>query len=175
LIRYFALFALLAGCAAIAVPASAEVTARDLQVAGRALGFVQNPPRGIMRVGIVYSAGVSPSFEQAKLVADILGTGLRAGNVDLRPVLVDVRNALTADVDLFYLTEHLDPAQTPLAGICATRGTPCITTDLAQVQAGICAIGIRSQPKVEIIVNRAAASASGVSFATAFRMLITEL
>jgi len=50
----------------------------------------------------------------------------------------------------------------------------CLTTDLAQVRGGACAIGIRSGPRVEILVNHAAAESSGVSFSTAFRMLITE-
>jgi hypothetical protein len=32
-----------------------------------------------------------------------------------------------------------------------------------------------SQPRVEILVNRATAASSGITFSTAFRMLITEL
>jgi hypothetical protein len=36
-------------------------------------------------------------------------------------------------------------------------------------------MGIRSAPKVQIVVNRAAAKDSGVAFATVFRVMITEI
>jgi hypothetical protein len=42
------------------------------------------------------------------------------------------------------------------------------------VRDGTCAIGVRSHPRVEILVNHAAAEASGIRFSTSFRMLITE-
>jgi hypothetical protein len=62
-----------------------------------------------------------------------------------------------------------------MAAVSAAKMAPCITTDLAQVRDGACVMGIRSTPKVEIMVNRAAATNTGIKFAGVFRMLITEL
>jgi hypothetical protein len=97
------------------------------------------------------------------------------GNIDLRPVLVPIDSAATADVDLFLLTEHVAESEDRLAAISKARQIPCVTTDLAKVESGACVIAVRSRPRVEIIVNRDAARDSGVHFATAFRVMVTEL
>jgi hypothetical protein len=167
--------ALLAIGAALPLSAGAEITATDLQIAARALGFMEKPPRGLVRVGIVYASDVRPSLSQAGGLEALLGPGLKAGNLDLRPVLVEAKDAANANVDLFFLTGHLQPADVSLSAISAARRIPCITADIAQVRAGTCAIGIRSKPKVEVFVHRGAAQASGTSFATAFRVMINEL
>jgi hypothetical protein len=166
---------LLACCAALAAPVRADVTATDLQVAARALGFMERPPTGTVRVGIVYSSIVRPSLNQAERLDALLGSGMKAGNLDLRPVMVEAKDAAKANVDLFFLTEHLQPGEVALAAVSAARKIPCITADIAQVQAGTCTIGVRSKPKIEVFVNREAAKASGTSFATAFRVMINEL
>lgn len=166
---------LFACSAALAPAALADVSATDVQIAARALGFMENPPSGTVRVGIVYSSVVRPSAAQAERLATMLGSGLTAGNLKLQPVMVEARAAETAGVDLFFLTEHLTPGDVPLSRVSASRKIPCITTDIAQVEAGTCTIGVRSKPKIEVFVNRAAAKASGTSFATAFRVMINEL
>jgi hypothetical protein len=43
------------------------------------------------------------------------------------------------------------------------------------VHNGACAVGVRSQPRIEVIVNRAAAAASGIVLSAVFRMMITEI
>ena len=164
----------LAVCCATSQGAPAEVTATDLQVAARALGFMENPPNGRVRVGIVYSSVVRPSLAQAERLSALLAAGLKVGNLDLRPIMVDASDAASAEVDLFFLTEYLGP-DVPLAAVSAQRKIPCITADIAQVHAGTCTIGIRSKPKIEVFVSREAAKSSGTSFATAFRVMIHEL
>jgi hypothetical protein len=51
----------------------------------------------------------------------------------------------------------------------------CVTADLAAVQAGTCTMAIQSDRRVEIFVNREAASQAGLTFATAFRIMVHEL
>jgi ABC-type uncharacterized transport system substrate-binding protein len=157
----------------VAAPAAAEVTATDLQVAARALTFMEQPLRGVVRVGIVYSPGSARSAEQAQSLRALLGSGMRVGSVDLRPVLVPAAELAAANLDLLFVTEYLSPADTRLTA--AVKNLPCVTTDLEQVRNGTCLMGVRSRPKVEIIVNRATAEASGVRFATVFRVMITEI
>jgi hypothetical protein len=50
-----------------------------------------------------------------------------------------------------------------------------MTTDLAAVQAGYCAIHLKSAPKVQITVNKALADQIGISFGAAFKLMITEI
>jgi hypothetical protein len=158
------------------VPARAEVTAADVQVAARALSFVSNPLKGPVRVGIVYAAGNPKSVQQAQSLRSMLGNGLRVGNLELRPVLVKSTDVAGTDVDLFFLTEFMTVEETPRRlGNRTRQSILCVTTDIAQVRRGACVMGVRSRPKVEVFVNQASATANDVSFSTVFRVMITEL
>jgi ABC-type uncharacterized transport system substrate-binding protein len=170
--------AFLAGvlCAGLAYSdtVAAEVTATDVQVAARALSFMERPLAGAVRVGILYAPDSPRSVREAETLRDMLGTGLKAGKLELKPILVKLSDAATAKVDLFFLTEFVAAADANAAGIVALK-RPCVTTDISQVERGACLMGVRSTPKVQIVVNRAAAKDSGVAFATVFRVMITEI
>ena len=155
--------------------ARAQFTLNDLQIAGRALGFLEKPLSGDVRAGIVYMPEDSRSVAEADALKGLLGEGLRVGNVRLVPVLVPVAELSRTDVALFFLTAGITEAGTKsVTAAAVAKHTPCITTDLAQVRAGVCAMGVRAQPKIEIFVNRAAAASTNLAFSAVFRIMITE-
>lgn len=158
-----------------APPAMADVTENDLIVAARALAFTDKPPKGELRVGIVYTANSPQSVKQADDLQKMMGAGLRVGGMTLKPVPVKLEDAASADVGMFFLTEGTGADGARLAAATRAKRVPCVTVDIAQVQSGACTMGVRSTPKVEILVNRAAAADSGIVFASVFRMMITEL
>jgi hypothetical protein len=163
--------ALLIFCAAFASgTAHADFSLSDLQIAGRALGFLDKPVQGQVIAGIVYS----PANPQSLREAEALGDGLRIGNVTLRPALIPVTELQHSTAALFLLTGGVEDAAL-LAETVRSKRIPCITTDLAKVKSGSCAIGVRSQPKIEILVNRNAATGSDLKFSAVFRMMITEM
>ncbi len=153
---------------------SAAVTTTDLQVAARALSFMERPFAGVVRVGILYSANSPRSLREAETLRGLLGDGMKIGKLELRPVLVATTDAARANVDMFFLTEFVGADDAIAAGIAASQ-RPCVTTDFAQVESGVCLMGVRSAPKVQIVVNRETAKVSGVEFATVFRVMITEI
>jgi hypothetical protein len=155
------------------MPVHAEVSLNDLQIAVRALGFINNPPSGELRVGIVYAPDVPRSAGEAQSLQNMLGEGLQVGNLFLKPVMVRIDEANSANVGIFFLTSGLGNEASKLLATSESKQILCVTTDIAQVKNGECALGIRSQP-VEILVNRSVATNSGTTFATAFRMMITE-
>jgi hypothetical protein len=159
----------------VTTTASAQITARDLQVAARALSFLQKPLSGEVSVGIVYVRNNPQSLAEGENLQRLLLPGLKVGNITLRPTLVELDEAPRASVGVFFLTAGVGAEAERLASISRARQLPCFTTDLSQVAAGRCAVGIRSEPKVEIVVNHAAAAASGATFSTVFRMMITEV
>jgi hypothetical protein len=154
--------------------AHGQFTMSDVQIAGRALGFLEKPLQGLVTAGIVYSPTNPQSVREAEALKDMLGEGLRIGNVTLRPVLVSVADVQHSTAALFLLTDGVDDV-TLVANAARAKKIACITTDLAKVKSGNCAIGIRSQPKIEILVNRDAAAGSQLSFSAVFRMMITEI
>jgi len=169
--------ATLAACCLVLLCAGAraQFTLNDLQIAGRALGFLEKPLSGDVKAGIVYAPDDPRSVAEADALKDLLGQGLRVGNVRLVPVLVPVAELSRAGVALFFLTTGMTDADTKLVTAAAVaKRTPCITTDLSQVRAGVCAMGVRAQPKIEIFVNRAAAATTNLAFSAVFRMMITE-
>jgi len=154
-----------------AAPLGAEVTPTDLQIAARALSFMEKPLTGVLRVGIVYAPDSPRSRRQAEDIEKLLGAGLKSGNVEMRPTLVSLADVGHANVDFYFMTEFV--GSNPALALLKNR--PCVTTDLEQVRSGTCLMGVRSSPRVEIVVNRAAAQESGISFATIFRVMITEI
>lgn len=156
-----------------AATAFAAVADSDLQIAARALSFLANPPAGAVRVGIVFDPANPQSAGDAAQLQRMMDGGFRVGNITLQPTLTPINAIGSAKVALFFLTNGVGEAGR-LADVAKADQVPCITVDLARTRDGSCAIGIRSNPRVEILVNRAAAEASGVRFSTAFRMLITE-
>lgn len=171
-----AALAFLACClAALTTGADAAMTQDDLLVAARALSFMQNPPAGDVRVGIVYSAGDARSVQEADNLQRMLAGGLKVGNLTLLPVKLKIDDLAAANVQLFLLTNYVGNDAARVSAASKAKHLPCITDDIAQVQNGTCVMGVRSDPRIEIFVNRAAAASSGTSFATVFRMLITEI
>jgi len=158
-----------------AAPVQAQTVQSDLVVAARALGFLENPPTGDVTVGIVYAPSVAASRQNADALRGLLGTGLRVGNITLKPVLVGAAELGTVNVDMLFLVSGLDE-QTGVAAanLSATKKIPCITTTTAYLEQGRCVMAVRSRPKVEILVNQAAAARSNTKFAAVFRMMIKE-
>jgi len=170
-----ATLAICGSVAALTMPAHAQVTQTDMLVAGRTIGFIQNLGPGEVRVGIVYDPGVAQSTQQATEISALMGDGLRIGSLTLKPVMLPVGKLETTGIALFFLTEGLSANAAKVSRADRERKIPCITFDLSQVRNGTCAIGVRSQPRIEVIVNRAAAGASGTVLSAVFRMMITEI
>jgi hypothetical protein len=169
------LWALLLAGALMALPAAAAVSDTTLLVAVRALSFLQHPLQGEVIVGIVYQPVNAQSLLEAKQLDELMGDGFRVGQLVLRSRLITLDELSNSNVGLYFLTSRLGTAASALAKLNSSRKIPCVTTDIDQVRAGNCAMGVQALPRVEILVNRAAAAASGMSFSEAFRVMITEL
>jgi ABC-type uncharacterized transport system substrate-binding protein len=156
-------------------PAHAEMTVTDLQIAARALSFMEHPLTGTVRLGIIYVPGDETSIREADQVVSLLGDGLHVGNLTMTPVRVPVDKAGTAPVDLFFLPVGIGNEAQKVSAAAKKRKLTCFTLDIKQVENGACVLGIESQPKVRIYVNQAAADASNSSFVTVFLMMVTEV
>lgn len=153
----------------------AQNEARNLQVLARTLGFMDPPMRGSLSVGILYDPASTTASRDANALVGLFAGGLRTGGLTLNARLVPIGEAREADVDLFLLSKGNGERAAALLPVLKSRKLPCLSTDLDQVRAGYCTIGLQSAPRVEIFLNAKLATESNLAFASVFRMMIKEL
>ncbi len=151
------------------------VNAKDIQVIGRTLGFMENVPAGTVELGIVFLAGNDASVQEARAIADALGGGLPAGRVVLRPRLVpaDALGGLNA-IGALFVVPTAAAAMAATADAARRLGVVLISTDPHCVEAGLCVLAFRSEPTVEVYFSATAAENARVRFTPAFRMLVKQ-
>ena len=106
------------------LPAKGEMTIAELQIAARALSFMERPLSGTVRMGIIYVPGDAASEHEADRVAQLLGSGLKAGNLLFTPVRVSVGEAGAAPVDLFFLPDGIAD-RTGAVSAASKKGSWC--------------------------------------------------
>jgi hypothetical protein len=152
---------------------AASLTQQDLQILGSALTFVQPRPASGGDVAIVYDPGSPESRKDADSIKAAIGNGLTGAGITLTPVLV-AADALSAAH--FALVIVAIGANSPaVLRALQARHVLCVTGEQSAVQAGICTMAIQSSGRVDLLVNSQAAQQTGISFATAFRMMVREL
>jgi hypothetical protein len=149
-----------------------SVSDRDLQVLGRAVGFLRPELPAEAIVAIAFDAANPSSRRDAEAIADRFGEGVRGGGVLLRPRLVAVNDLAAERFSVVIAAVGASGPQVMAA--TRTAHALCVTGDLAAVRAGLCTMTIQTGPRVEIWVNHEAAAAAGIDFAAAFRMMVRE-
>lgn len=148
--------------------------AKDLQVAGRALTFLENGPTGRGVLGVVFDPSKPASVAEKNAVMAAIGGGYAAGALTLvgKPVEASDIAGVTG-VSAFFVTGGVNYAA--VGAVARARKIVTIGSAPACVNIGACVMGVTTEPKVEIVVNRSAAAAVGVAFKAAFRMMIKEI
>ncbi len=152
---------------------AASLTPQDLQILGSALAFVQPRPTGDGVVAIVYAAKDKNSRQDAEAILAGIGEGIAANGTLLVPRLVEAGDLGSTDFRLVIVAAGANSDAVPPA--VRKHHALCVTADQEAVRQGLCTMAIHSTGKVEILLNYRAAQLSGVSLATAFRMMVSEL
>jgi hypothetical protein len=145
--------------------------AKDVQVAGRALTFLENGPTGKAVLGVVFDPSKPASVAEKNAVMAAIGGGLSAGAVTLtgKPVEASAVSGVSG-VAALYVTTGVNVGAAAKAKKLITIGS-----DVSCATSGACVMSVSADPKVEIVVNRSAAAAVGAVFKAAFRMMIREV
>lgn len=153
-------------------PAFAETTTRDIEVIGRALGFMEGVSGSDRTVAIVYDPA---SEAEAQALADAMSGGMSAGRVTLNARMVPAGDLSGLNGAHAAVLLGSAAADTGVTGAAQSNGVMAVSTDMGCVEGGGCVMGVQSAPSVRIVVNRANADAASVSFAAAFAMMIEEI
>lgn len=155
-------------------PAAAQsLSHEELSILTRSLTLLQPSLHGEGTVAIVYAADNPASYADARAIAAAIGDALRPGDAVLRPKLVDVATIDTAAFDLLIVAQGANGEA--VLRTAQQHHALCVTGDVSAVRNGICILAIHADPRVEILLNYQAARSAGVTFATAFRMMVQEL
>jgi len=146
---------------------------QELQILARALVFLDPPLTGEAVVAIVYAGRDADSRRDAEALAAEVGSSLRIGGATLTPIVVDTAALASIRFSLVIMATGADSALVSEAA--SAQHALCVTADLAAVRAGTCTMAIQSDRRVEIFINREAAIRAGLTFATAFRIMVHEL
>jgi hypothetical protein len=155
-------------------PDASAASQKDLQILGRALGFIEIGPSGDVKIGIVYANGNAASATEADEIMTTIGGGLKSGKITLQAEKVSAASAAGSAYPVLYFTEGTEAKQASIFSAASSKGTITVSTHGACLSASNCVMVIKSKPKVDIQVSTAGAGATGVSFGSAFRMMITE-
>jgi hypothetical protein len=159
---------------AIAAPSAIADPAKDLQVAARALGFLESAPTGNVVLGIVFDPGKPATVAERDALMAALGAGISAGDMKITGTPIEASKVGGASgVAALYLTTGVNYAEVGAAA--SGKKLLTISGDKACAQAGSCVMSVVTSPAVEITVNHNAATAVGASFKAAFRMMIHEV
>ena len=168
-------FSFFAGCFAQAE----EMTGKDLVVAARSLAFLSQRATSELRTVIIYAPDQDASRREAEAIASLLSGSFSAGRVRLiaaSPVLIPASNlSALENKDVAFVTGSLGAWHASIAEASARRHVVTVTNDLSCVTSGNCVMGVRSEPRVQVIINRKLADRSSIDFAPGFRLLVTEL
>lgn len=157
-------------------PARAEVGVKDFQIIGRTLSLLSSKPTGRFALAIVYAPDVATSRQEAEGIQSVLGSGLTIGGLTLVPSLVPVGQLQGLEgAGAVFVTQGLGNRHGDIFAATSGRRLLSITQDTTCVQASRCVLSLTTQPQVQIVLNRRAAEASQVSFASAFRLLVSEI
>lgn len=158
----------------IALSATAQATTKkDLDILGRALGFVEGGPTGTVAAAIIHDPSNADSMAHADELMALLGGGLSVGKLTLQGSLTDITAGAGGSTPLAFVTRGITSHESGYFSAAAGNGT-IVVGELSCVEAGNCVISVTSSPSVKIYVSKTASGKASVAFADAFRMMITE-
>lgn len=159
---------------ASAQAALAQLSSNSVQVGARVASFQLSAMRGQVTAAIVFDPDDPASEAEARTIERTLANGLTVGALRLKPkrVAEDDLGEL-AGARVAFVTKGVNYRN--VARSAEGQSILTISSDIACVNAGYCAVAISSGPKVQIFVSREACGAASIRFSAAFLMLVKEI
>jgi hypothetical protein len=141
----------LCALALVAAPLSAHAdAAKDLQVAGRALTFLENGPTGKATLGVVFDPSKPASVAEKNAVMAALGSGMSAGALTVTGKPVEAGDVGgVSGVTALYITTGVNAG--PVGAAAKGKKLITIGSDVSCATSGACVMSVSADPKVEIV------------------------
>lgn len=158
----------------LAGPTFAQSGSDTIQVAARAVSFLQPSLAGTVTAAIVYEPGDADSEREARAIERSL-----AAHRQTSPIILKPKRVSSASLDqmsgakVAFVTRGTNYRQ--VGSAAAARSILTISFDPSCARVGHCVLAVSSSPKVQIFVSRSAAAAARLRFNASFLMLIKEI
>jgi len=154
--------------AGFSTSALADLSESHIAVALKSVKFIQPKPKNGEIAAFVYKEGDATS----KTLADSL-----AASMDTSVLQSKVMSSQSIDLSGARLVFITDAALTDIASIATAAQSNKVAAVAAQKscsEAGNCVLTVETSPKVQIFLSEDAASKAGISFSSAFKMLVKK-
>jgi hypothetical protein len=151
---------------------AASLSGRDVQIIAKAVGFLDPAPSGKV-IAVLYARGEAASKSDAEAIVGLFHGGISSDGGTITAKAIEA-GSLGDGIGYIAIIFAVDAGPAEQRG--ATRQKLLTITAVDDlVRSGQVVMAVHSQPRVEIIVNRAAAQAAGIGFTAAFGMLVHEI
>ena len=171
-LKILIIFLLFGSCFHV-IAAEAYNTHKDLKIIAQAVGFVKGRNYSDVSMLIVFSPDSAHSVSNADQVLEIIGDGFSFGKVRINARKATVREALQSSPDVYFFQSDLSNIAR-IYDHAARNGILTLSTHDACMQKNQCVLLIKTNPRVDIFLNREAADQSGIKFDAAFRLMVKE-
>lgn len=155
------------------VTSKAEDDLKDIFTISRAISFMQNGPKGILDMAIIYDPEVRESRDQASIIAKISAEPVGSDLVKLKGRKVSVRDIKRIrDYDIVFVTKHVADKYKKSLIELQKKGVVTVSNNEQCLDKGGCLLFVDTRSYVEISMNTEVAVRTGINFAPAFRMMI---
>jgi len=156
------------------LPAKAELTEKHVQVAMKSLKFAKPKIDSGSVVAFVYDEAQPGSKETAEKLVAFVSSGKAVKKVTLAPKAVPASDPDLGGARLVFVTDAALPKIDGILSASAGNSALTIASDTQCSADGMCSMTIETQPKVQIYLSATAAEKAGVSFSSAFMMLVKK-
>jgi hypothetical protein len=147
--------------------AQAAVTDKDIKVVTKAIGFIEGGPTSPVEMAVVTDGGSSKA--DADTAADL------AGKAGMKASVIAPSAIGSTSAKVLFIPAGMNGSFDAILSAATAKKLVTISNVGDCTAAQKCAISIASDPKVDIVVSKSAAAATGVSFGSAFSMMIKEV
>ena len=154
--------------------ADARDQQKKLKIIAQAVGFVKDRDYKDVDMLVVFSPQDQQSVEDAERLLGTVGTGFSFGKVRINARKATVDEALHALPDLYLFQGGVADLGRLYTHAAQNKILTFSTYDDTCMQNDQCVLFIKTSPRVDIFLNRKAASDSGVKFDAAFRLMVKE-
>ena len=144
----------------------ANVSEKDIKSLGKALNFIQNGPKGVVEIDIIYNKESAHSLQEARAIENMLSSGFSSGKITLR----GSKTETSTGAKIAYITKGSEGKALSLVNkgiITVSQGKNCVVNHK-------CVLGVTTNPKIDFYLSSTASERAGVLFKVAFQMMVTE-